>query len=313
MTTDHGGDDQQGKAMGGDVTSVCPLGATLGEGPVWVEDVLWCVDIKRRQVHRFDPATANLQSWDAPAQVGWVLPYAPGGLLVGLQTGIHRFDPADGSFALLVDPEPHLTGNRLNDACVDRHGRLWFGTMDDGEQAPSGSIYRADGRGVVRVASGIVITNGPAVSPDGGTLYYTDTVGGIIYAADLDPDGTPGKARVFVRIPAAEGHPDGPSVDADGHVWTGVYGGWQVRRYAPDGRLDRSVAFPVKNITKVALGGPGLATAYATTARHLLTDEECATAPSAGDLFAFAAGVAGVPCRAVEPIGTTLLSAPTSA
>ena len=287
--------------------SVYPLGATLGEGPVWTGDRLWLVDIKKRHVHRFDPASGELDSWDAPAQVGWVLPYAPGGLLAGLQTGVHRFDPETGRFTLLVDPEPDLPGNRLNDACVDRQGRLWFGTMDDGEVEPSGSVYRADARGVARIAGGIVIVNGPAVSPDGGTLYYTDTLAGIIHAARLDDEGEASDHREFVRIAADQGHPDGPSVDAEGHVWTGLYGGSGVRRYAPDGAVERSVRFPVSNLTKVAFGGPDLRTAYATSARHLLSDAKLRAEPQAGDIFAFDAGLAGLPCLAVEEIGTARL------
>lgn len=293
--------------MARDVRSICPLGATLGEGPVWIEDALWCVDIKRRHIHRFDPVREDLRSWDAPAQVGWVLPYAPGGLLVGLQTGVHRFDPGSGAFALLVDPEPNLPGNRLNDACADRHGRLWFGTMDDSETALTGSVYRADARGVARVAGGIAITNGPAVSPDARRLYHVDTVGGIIFASDLDEEGELSATREFARIPAAEGHPDGPTVDADGCLWNGVYGGWGVRRYAPDGTLLETVRLPASNVTKVAIGGHDGHTAFATTARHLLDAEQTAQQHEAGNLFAFDAGVMGVPCPPVQEIGTTLL------
>ncbi|MBN9981032.1 SMP-30/gluconolactonase/LRE family protein, partial [Listeria monocytogenes] len=75
---------------------------------------LWCVDIKRHLVFRFDPATEALSSWTAPGEVGWVLPRVGGGMVVGVQSGLHGFDPVEGSFTPLIDPEPHMPGNRLN-------------------------------------------------------------------------------------------------------------------------------------------------------------------------------------------------------
>ena len=119
-----------------DVRSVLPVQATLGEGPVWIgrDAALWFVDIKQRHVHRFDPATGTAHRWDAPEQVGWVLPAADGGMIAGLQSGLYRFDPADGTFRPHAAPDGHPTHNRLNDAATDSHVRNWFGTMDDGEK-----------------------------------------------------------------------------------------------------------------------------------------------------------------------------------
>jgi D-xylonolactonase len=276
------------------VRSVLPVGATLGEGPVWVGGALWFVDIKRHEVHRFDPATGDTRKWDAPDQVGWVWPYAEGGFLAGLRTGVHRFDPQTGGFTLLATVEPALPGNRLNDATVDPSGGLWFGSMDDAEQAPTGYIYHAGRQGIARVAGGVAITNGPAVSPDGRTLYHHDTGGGVIYASSIGADGALSDTSVFARIDPADGHPDGPTVDAEGHLWVGLYGGWGVRRYSPAGELVDFVRFPTANVTKIAFGGDDLATAYATTAAKGLSDEERAAQPLAGNLFAFDPGVRGL-------------------
>jgi len=278
-----------------EVRSVLPVAATLGEGPVWVDGTLWFVDIKQRKIHRFNPTTGDTQSWPAPAQVGWLLPYAEGGFLAGLQTGVHRFDPDSGSFTHLATIEPALPNNRLNDATVDPAGRLWFGSMDDGEKAPTGHIYSASDRGIARVASGIAITNGPAVSPDGRTLYHNDTVGGLVFASTIRDDGTLSDTRVLARIDPEDGHPDGPAVDAEGHVWVGLFGGWGVRRYSPAGELVDFVRLPAANVTKIAFGGDGLRTAYATTAAMGLSDADRAAQPLAGHVFAFEPGVAGLP------------------
>lgn len=274
------------------------LGAPLLEGPVWVarDTALWFVDIKSHKVHRLDPASGDKRSWDAPAQIGFCLPAANGKFVAGLQTGLAVFDPADGSFRSLVDPEPALPGNRLNDGTVDPAGRLWFGTMDDGEAEVTGRIYRlgGDGRCVAETAA-VSISNGPAVSPDGRTLYHVDTLGGIVYAATIGADGTLGESRIFVAIPNADGFPDGPAVDAEGCVWIGLYNGGAVRRYSPAGELLEMVEFPVSAITKVAFGGPDLRTVYATTANKHLDATGRAAEPHAGDLFAFKVSVPGAP------------------
>jgi sugar lactone lactonase YvrE len=274
------------------------VGATLGEGPVWVasDDALWFVDIKGQRLHRFDPTDGALTSWDAGAQIGWVLPRQTGGFVVGLQSGLHSFDPQSGGFGSLVAVEPHLPDNRLNDAATDARGRLWFGSMDDSEAAPSGRLYRVDGTAVRDTGlEPVTITNGPAFAPDGRTLYHTDTLGRTIHAVPVNDDGSLGAPRVFVTIEDGAGYPDGPVVDSAGCLWTGLFGGWSVRRYAPDGRLIESVRFPTANITKIAFGGPDRCTAYATSARKGLTAEQLAQQDEAGDLFAFAVDVPGQP------------------
>lgn len=271
--------------------------AELGEGPVWTGGALWFTDIKRQRIYRFDPESGDQRSWHSPEQVGFVLPSTRGGFVAGLQSGLHRFDPDTGAFELILEVEPERPTNRLNDGVVDPSGRLWFGTMDNGERDKSGAFYRYErGRLFPTGLSGISITNGPAVSPDGRILYWVDTLGGGIFACDIADDGSLGPSRELVKIRPDEGHPDGPTIDSEGHVWISLYAGWEARRYSPAGELVQTVRFPVANITKIAFGGPGLRTAYATTARQLLSPDEIAKQPMIGGLFAFDVDVPGVPC-----------------
>ncbi|WP_295561004.1 SMP-30/gluconolactonase/LRE family protein [uncultured Sphingomonas sp.] len=278
-----------------DVRSVLPVQATLGEGPVWIgrDAALWFVDIKQRHVHRFDPANGTAHRWDAPEQVGWVLPAADGGMIAGLQSGLYRFDPADGTFRPHATPDGHPTHNRLNDAATDSHGRIWFGTMDDGESADTGRLFTHHG-GAIRCSGlpAVTITNGPAVH--GATLYHTDTLGKTIWRATIRDDGTLGPEERFVTIEEGAGWPDGSVADADGCLWVALWGGWGVRRYDPAGQLMGTVRLPASNITKIAFGGPDLRTAYATSARKGLDAAALAEQPEAGNLFAFDPGVAGV-------------------
>jgi D-xylonolactonase len=277
--------------------NVWNVGAELGEGPVWVERdrALWFVDIKRQQIHRFNPADGAKRIWPAPEQVGFLFPTERGGFVAGLQSGLHHFDEATGAFGLIVAVEPQLPTNRLNDGVVDPQGRLWFGTMDNGERAKTGAFYCfADGKVTRTPIDGIAITNGPAVSPDGRLLYVVDTLKGTIDRADIGGDGTLGQRRSFVRINPKHGHPDGPTVDAEGCVWIGLYAGWEAWRYSPAGELVERVRFPVANITKLAFGADDLRTAYATTARQMLSQEEIALQPRIGDLYEFRVDVPGV-------------------
>lgn len=156
---------------------VWPVAATLGEGACWdaaARRVLF-VDIKGRRLYRYDPSSGGRESWEAPGQIGFALPCADGTLICGVQGGLFRFEPDSGRFASVLPLETDLPGNRLNDGYVDAGGHLWFGSMDNAEAAPTGQLYRVgqDGRLAAHDA-GYVITNGPAASPDGRTLYHTD-------------------------------------------------------------------------------------------------------------------------------------------
>jgi sugar lactone lactonase YvrE len=191
---------------------------------------------------------------------------------------------------------PH---NRLNDAHVDGAGRLWFGTMDNDETKPTGSLYRFDAKGLKRCDDGYVITNGPATSPDGRTLYHVDTLQRLVYAFDLDTKGSLSGRRIFARIADTDGHPDGPTVDAAGCVWVALFGGWGVNRYSPAGELLEKISLPVANCTKVAFGGDDLRTMYVTTAWKGLTDEQRAQQKLAGGLFAGRVDTPGLPMHEV--------------
>jgi sugar lactone lactonase YvrE len=289
--------------MSSEVALACKVGAELGEGPVWVERdaAVWFVDIKGRQIHRFDPLSGQRQHWDAPEQPGFVVPLRSRPesqlrLLAGLKTGLHEFDPGTGEFTLFTTVEPHLPDNRLNDGAVCSDGTLWFGSMDDLETRPSGSLYRLGARGrCIPLDSGYVVTNGPAFSPDARTFYHTDSAQRRVYAFDRDESGALSHRRVFTEIEKEGGFPDGTAVDAQGCLWIAMWGGWGVRRYSPAGELLSRIRVPCANVTKVAFGGPHYSSVFVTTAWTGLSPSQRAEQPLAGDLFRFETDVPGLP------------------
>lgn len=275
--------------------------ATLGEGVLWhaATERVWFVDIKKRHIHSCAADGSDRRTWNAPSQVSAIVPVEGGGWIVSLEDGLYRFDEASGAFTLLRAVEADLPGNRFNDAFVDADGRLWFGSMDNGEKAPTGALYRYDRGDVEQADDGYIITNGPAISPDSRTLYHTDTLDKRVYAFAMAPDGSLSNKRLFAVVDDG-GHPDGMAVDAEGHVWIAVFRGWRIDRYAPDGRKVGTLRFPCSNITKLAFGGDDLRTVYVTTARKGLSEEELSWQPLAGALFTFRADVAGLAQHALR-------------
>ncbi|MFY7867469.1 SMP-30/gluconolactonase/LRE family protein [Roseateles sp.] len=277
-----------------------PVAAELGEGPIWVESeqAVYFVDIKGQQIHRCTVFGNAQQSWTAPQPIGFLQALSGGDFIAGLKDGLYRFKPADGSFTRCSAVEPHLPGNRLNDAYVDRKGHLWFGSMDDAETAPSGTLYRVGALGELQPKDmGYVITNGPAMSPNGLTFYHTDTMRCVVYAYDVSERGDLTNKRCLLKT--RHGYPDGTCVDAEGYLWVALFGGHRVERYSPSGRLVQTVDLPCANATKLAFGGADLRNVFVTTAWKDLSPAERAKQPLAGGLFTFRVDTPGLPLHAI--------------
>jgi len=274
---------------------VWPVGAELGEGPVWhaAQQAFYFVDIKGGALHRCDADGGHRRNWSTPRQPGFVLPCDDGNLLCGMQGGLYQFNPNAGSFTLLQPVEEDLPGNRINDGFADQRGRLWFGTMDDAEKNPTGSLYRRAHGILNKQDDNYVITNGPAMSPDGKTLYHTDTLLRTVYAFDVDAAGNLSGKRPFIVIDGS-GYPDGMAVDAEGCLWIALFGGWRIERFLPSGELIGVLPFPCANITKLAFGGADLQTVHVTTAWKGLSSAERLQQPLAGGLFSFRADTPGL-------------------
>jgi sugar lactone lactonase YvrE len=154
----------------------------LGESPLWHphEAALYWTDFYAPSVQRLDPATGDYRRWNlrGTVTVGSLAFAGAGKLLLAMDGGVHLFDTADESMVLVSDPNAARPGIGYNDAKVDRDGRYWVGTFDASERDPRGILYRLEEEGRAIVAdSGYVVCNGPAFSPSGDVLYFSDTFG----------------------------------------------------------------------------------------------------------------------------------------
>jgi sugar lactone lactonase YvrE len=281
------------------IECVLPAGALLGEGALWdpAAQMLWWLDIKGRQIHRFDPSTGANTSWPTPHDVGSFALRRNGGLVVAMRHGFHFFDPATGAFTTIVEPEAGMPENRFNDGKPDRQGRFWAGSLHDPETQATGGLYRLDADlSCRRLVDGIVASNALAFSPDSDVLYYGDSQQRTVWAWDFDrDDGAISNRRVFLKLQPGEGAPDGAAVDAEGGYWITQPDGWCISRYDPSGRRDRVIRLPVQRPTCVAFGGADLRTLYCTSCRWGLSEAQLAEQPQAGGLFAIELDVAGLP------------------
>ncbi|SFF85371.1 Sugar lactone lactonase YvrE [Novosphingobium sp. CF614] len=277
------------------------LECLLGEGPVWfaADQSLRFVDIKQGHIHRFDPATGTGESVNAGGKPGFIVPAANGTAVVGDGHRLYRLDgTGPGETLAEVDMPRH---NRINDGTLSPDGVLWFGTMDDEENLPTGSIFRFVGTQIRPTALRAVVTNGPAFSPDGKVLYVADSGSRRIWRFDPGEDPMLERGEPFIELNAAEGYPDGVVTDAEGCLWVGLWDGWGVRRYSPQGEVMLHVALPCARVTKLAFGGPDLTTAFVTTARIGLDSNALAGQPLAGSLFQFDAPVRGWVAASCQP------------
>ncbi len=276
------------------------IALALGEGPIWLagEQALWFVDIKGGTVHRYRPADAECTTLHTRGAPSFVVGEESGGKLIGSGHGIYRLDGGRlGACIQSIDQPAH---NRTNDATVDTQGRLWFGTMDDHEKAPTGTLWCLDRGKLHHMGGSAVVTNGPAVSADAATVFHVDSATRTIWRHPAADGPVLGDGHVFVRLTQADGHPDGIVLDSENCLWVALWDGWGVRRYAPDGTLLLHVPLPCARVTKVAFGGPELRTAYVTTASIGLSETERRAQPLAGALFAFDAPAPGCPIPLVK-------------
>jgi sugar lactone lactonase YvrE len=276
-------------------TCVVDCKNVLGEGAVWCprEQQLWWIDISSPSLWRLEPRSGHVEHWRLPKPPGCFALREGGGFLFAFRSGFATLDRPGAELNWQDIPGLTLGDERFNDGKADRAGRFWTGTLDRKLAGAIGRLYRLEpGFRATAMDRGFTISNGIGWSPDDRTMYFTDTPSRRIYRYDFDAArGEIANRRVFVEAEPGHGGPDGMTVDAQGYVWSAQFDRGCVNRYAPDGKLERSIRLPVQRPTSCMFGGADLSTLYVTSASMDLAPPQ----PQAGGLFALEPGVRGLP------------------
>ncbi len=278
-----------------------------GESPVWVasEQALYWVDIPNRQLLRWKASGASVTRWSGDQMIACIARREGDAnrWVAGMEDGIFEVSPQnDGTLSStrLAGVKHGASNMRFNDGRCDRQGRFWAGTMvmDMAAGTRAGALYQIDGsagrKSLEAQLQDFIVPNGLGFSPDGRTMYLSDSHPSVqaIWAFDYDIDsGTPSSRRLFVDMNQHAGRPDGAAVDVDGCYWICGNDAGLIHRFTPDGRLDRSLEVPVKKPAMCAFGGSGLDTLFVTSIRP---GGDLSDQPLAGGVFALQPGVAGL-------------------
>jgi sugar lactone lactonase YvrE len=251
------------------------------------------VDIVRRyELGAYATAVAPMED----RRDGWIV--ARGQSIVALSE--------TGELTELAEPEARNVGFvRMNDGSADPWGRFWIGSMAFDYEPARASLYRYhESTGSHIILSDVTISNGIGWSPDERRMYYIDSAPGTISTFDVDEFGEISSPKLFAQFDVpSEGAPDGLCVDSEGAIWVAVWGGYEVRRYAPTGEQIGRVQIDTAQPSGCAIGGANGTTLYVTTAQEGMASQQLEREPDAGRLFCVDVGIAG---QAINPYRTSL-------
>ncbi len=258
----------------------------LGEGPLWHPE--------RQQLYWFDILGKRLltqnddgpQEWHFPGCVsaaGWIDRTT---LLIASETSLFRFNLDTGTKREVAALEADNPNTRSNDGRADPFGGFWIGTMGKSAQPGAGAIWRYYRGELRRLYDGISIPNSICFPAHGRFAHFANSATKKVMRVAVDADGWPkGTPELFLDLTATGHDPDGAVIDATGTMWLAHWGGARVSAYAPDGTLQRSVAFDAPHTSCPALGGPDLTTLFCTSALQDMDTAARAANPHAGMTF----------------------------
>lgn len=278
----------------------------LGESIIWhvAERCLYWIDLLEPELFRCNIDGGSRTGHPLPLKppIGAIAATAdPRKLFLSHRGGVSLVDTQTLAIEAWADPEAGRDAIISNDMKCDRWGRLWVGSSHEFEREARGALWCLTSRGrAVLGDAGFAVSNGPAFSPDGRTMYFSDSGAAQILAYDIAPDDPhPRNRRLFRKHGEGEGVPDGLVVDSEGCIWVAHWGGACVTRLSPGGEVIARHAVPALNVTAVCHAGDGLKTLFVVTARDQMDEAALARFPLSGSLFRLDTDVAGL----AEPLG----------
>ncbi|ENE4021709.1 SMP-30/gluconolactonase/LRE family protein [Escherichia coli] len=241
---------------------------SLGECPLWCERtrrVYW-TDIEGSELLALEEGSGIVMRWPLPERLGsFAFTEKDDVLLMGLASRLGFYELSTGSFTKVAD-SPGDSGTRIGDGRCDRFGNFIFGTMDD--SYPVKAVDQFHRLNSVKMSietlslPRVAIPNSICFSPDGDTMYYSDSMQGRIFCCDYP---SLNNQRVFTET-VGKGAPDGACVDAMGYLWNAEWGGNRLVRYKPNGTTDTILPSPGILCTCPTLAGEEFTTLYCTSA-----------------------------------------------
>ena len=276
----------------------------VGESAVWhaIESALYWVDIDGKSVHRLHPSSGKYSRWNTDTEPSAIAVDQDNNLVLATRAGFVYLNTTTGDIDDIVAAPYDTSIVRFNDGRTDPAGRFWVGTMYEPRDQQKAEMYVLD-KGELRLAwaGGMTNSNGLSFSPDGKTMYHSDTTSHRVDAYDYDVrTGTASNRRNLVTFPddkkAADygGRPDGAAVDSEGNYWSAMYEGGRIVKLSPTGELLQEIGLPVRCPTSVAFGGPDLRTLFVTSASKGRSNDELAKYPHSGKVLAFTVDVPGI-------------------
>ena len=265
--------------------------AEVGEGPIFLGNSLLWVDIPVGKIHKTNLENLHTETITLDTQVGAVALFeADENIAVACKEG----------FAILANNkleirDPYLSDPdyRMNDAKCDALGRFWGGSCQLDFESGKGKLHRWEGgeHNKVMVES-LSLPNGIGWNNENTLMYLADSMAKKVYVSDFDlADDFVPKFHELISIDL--GVPDGLSVDVEGCIWLALWGGSQIIRISPQGKILEEHLFPVSQPSSCAFGSDG--TLFVTSARAGISKADLLNEPLAGSLFTLSTNTSGVP------------------
>ena len=259
----------------------------LGEGTLWVSKLnsLFFVDIKKKKILVLNTKTNKKKIIKVNKEIGFISQISNKIYILGLKSELRIINLQNLRTLKSIFIESSKPHNRINDGKVDPVGRLWFGTMDNLEKKPSGSLYCLDRSLILhRIDGNYLITNGPAFI-DKNNFYHTDSAKRIIYKIKINDKLKILKKTIFIKFKKKSGFPDGMTTDENNNLWICHYNGGIISTYNSKGKKIHQISLPAKNITNCTFGGKFNNELYVSTARKSMKKNEIKKYPLSGSLF----------------------------
>jgi len=267
------------------------------EGPAWMDGALYFSNMWfAADWSAGDPRKSNLIKMTATSievilrdiQTNGIMPLGNGNLAVCDMFG-HRLIEVAPNGGIVRTLAAEYDGVRLdgpNDLVIDAKGGIYFTdpqfTPGLDKTQPGKAVYYLTPNGrVIRVVDPGEFgqPNGVLLSPDGKTLYISNTrnmpVGNYVAAYDVQPDGTLANKRNFAKLHVPPGvreqeavttGADGMTIDVHGNIYVATAMGLQI--FDDRGEFIGMVDFPIRPVSAV-FGGDDMQTIYCTCATRL--------------------------------------------